>query len=399
MTRKNELVSEKRKYLVLRVSQAKEIVKDWLKEIDLSKVIYLGLPEIDDRYHIWRVPLKAHNKLKIGEVVIDAYTTGIDFAKTTNIEILKARLLKQNDKDVMSKKRRKHEYKLSNLRNTIGYGDCEELIDDMPSESVDLIFTSPPYFNARPEYIEYETYEKYLSKMRDVIRKSHRVLNEGRFFIMNISHVLIRRASRSESSKRIAVPFDIHRIFIEEGYDFIDDIIWKKPDGAGWATSRGRRFAADRNPLQYKAVPVTEYVLVYRKHSELLIDWNIRRHPNQKLVEESKIKDDYERTNIWEINPASSSEHPAAFPRELAEKIITYYSFKHDVIMDPFAGSGTVGDAARLLDRRFILYENDPKFIDLMKREVHNWKNVDINSMLWINCEPPNSQNKQLRIF
>ncbi len=131
----------------------------------------------------------------------------------------------------------------------------------------------------------------------------------------------------------------------------------------------------------------------------MLIDWNIRRHPNQKLVEESKIKDDYERTNIWEINPASSSEHPAAFPRELAEKIIAYYSFKHDVIMDPFAGSGTVGDAARLLDRRFILYENDPKFIDLMKREVHNWKNVDINSMLWINCEPPNSQNKQLRIF
>lgn len=111
--------------------------------------------------------------------------------------------------------------------------------------------------------------------MRQVIRKSHRVLNEGRFFVINVSHVLLRRSSRNEASKRIAVPFDLHRIFIEEGFEFIDDIIWVKPEGAGWATGRGRRFAADRNPLQYKAVPVTEYVLVYRKKSDLLIDWFI----------------------------------------------------------------------------------------------------------------------------
>ena len=83
---------------------------------------------------------------------------------------------------------------------------------------------------------------------------------------------------------------------MEEGYDFIDDIIWVKPEGAGWATGRGRRFAADRNPLQYKAVPVTEYVLVFRKRTELLIDWHIRNHPNRDLVKASKIKDGYEKT-------------------------------------------------------------------------------------------------------
>src|ERR1051326_1862808 len=126
---------------------------------------------------------------------------------------------------------------------------------------VDLIFTSPPYFNARPEYSEYEEYHQYLFKMRQIIHRSHRVLNEGRFFVINVSPVLLRRASRNEASRRIAVPFDLHRIFIEEGHDFIDDIIWMKPEGAGWATGRGRRFAADRNPLQYKPVPVTEYIL------------------------------------------------------------------------------------------------------------------------------------------
>lgn len=88
----------------------------------------------------------------------------------------------------------------------------------------------------------------------------------------------------------------------------------EKPEGAGWATRRGRRFSADRNPLQYKPVPVTEYVLVYRKKSDKLIDWLIRKHPDQDSVAESKIEDGYEVTNIWKIHPAHSKDHPAIFP-------------------------------------------------------------------------------------
>lgn len=127
---------------------------------------------------------------------------------------------------------------------------------------------------------------------------------------MNVSPVLVRRQSRNHSSRRIAVPFDMHRLFIEEGFEFIDDIHWVKPEGAGWATGRGRRFAADRNPMQYKPVPVTEYVLVYRKATDKLIDWHIRAHPDQALVEASRIDDDYERTNLWKVLPTHSSKHP-----------------------------------------------------------------------------------------
>jgi len=399
MTQKRELISEKRKYLVLTVAQAKEIVTNWLAEIDLENATKLGLPEVDDRYHHWRVPVCAENGNKIGEVVIDAYSTEIVLAKTTKPEILTARLLKQDETKLIENKRENHQYKSSHLRNTIGLGDCVDLIENMPAESVDLIFTSPPYFNARPEYSEYEEYEHYLFKMRQVIKRSHRVLGEGRFFVMNVAPVLLRRASRNESSKRIAVPFDLHRIFIEEGYDFIDDIIWLKPEGAGWATGRGRRFAADRNPLQYKAVPVTEYVLVYRKHTDLLIDWHIRNHPDKKALEESKIADGYERTNIWKINPAIGSKHPAAFPKELAEKAIRYYSFKGDVVMDPFAGSGTVGVAASELSRRFVLFDNNPEYIDLMKKAVTGWENVSLSAMMWINCTPPEPAIKQSRLL
>ena len=389
MSRSKPLVAEMRKYLVTNVAQAKEIIFSWLEEIELAKVVTLGLPEVDDRYHVWRVPIcAAANGEKIGEAVIDAYTTAIIFEKTTKPEMLEIRLLKK-DEIRSVKKRSELSFPISTLRNTIGLGDSVELIDEMPAASVDLIFTSPPYFNARPEYSDYEEYDQYLNKMRQVIKRAHRVLNEGRFFVINCAPVLLRRASRSQSSRRIAVPFDLHRIFIEEGYDFIDDIIWVKPEGAGWATGRGRRFAADRNPLQYKAVPVTEYVLVFRKRTDLLIDWHIRNHPDRDVVEASKVGDDYERTNIWRIQPCTNSKHPAAFPPELARKVIEYYSFKGDVVLDPFAGSGTVGAVASALDRRFALFEINPDYIEMIRNEVANWLGEASKDVLCINCLPP----------
>lgn len=383
--RTKQSVYDRRKYRVKDVRGAKQISANYLKDIDLDNAIEFGLPEVDDRYHIWRVPLKGKDGHKVGEVVIDAHTSLIQEKKTTQKQVLEARLLGRTDK---KKKKEKNLPKISNLRNTIGLGDSEELLSQTPSESIDLIFTSPPYYNARPEYSDYIQYDEYLLKMRKVIHQCHRVLNEGRFFVINISPVLIRRASRSESSKRIAVPFDFHRIFIEERFEFIDDIIWVKPEGAGWATGRGRRFAADRNPLQYKAVPVTEYVLVYRKKTDKLIDWHIRKHPEQDLVAASRIEDGYEVTNIWNIHPAHSKKHPAIFPVELAEKAIQYYSFKNDVVLDPFAGIGTVGQAAIKLDRRFVLFEINDEYINEIRKNIEGWLKGDVEDVNWINCEP-----------
>jgi DNA modification methylase len=396
MARNKSLVAENRKYLVTTVAEAKEITLGWLREIDLHNAVELGLPEVDDRYHIWRVPLCRDDKTtRIGEVVINAYTTEILSDKTTKPELIESRLLKKEVSNSLKREANGQKYPVSSLRNTVGQGDCAELLAEMPADSVDLIFTSPPYFNARPEYSEYEEYDQYLLKMRQVIRRCHRVLNEGRFFVLNVAPVLLRRANRNVSSKRIAVPFDFHRIFIEEGYDFIDDIIWVKPEGAGWATGRGRRFAADRNPLQYKAVPVTEYLLVYRKRTDLLIDWHIRNHPNKNIVQDSKVADDYERTNIWRIQPNTNSKHPAAFPLELAQKVIKYYSFKNDVVLDPFAGSGTTGAAAAGLNRRFVLFEINPEYIQLIQQQVSAWLGKSAKNILWMNCSAPNG-NEQL---
>ena len=389
MANSNKTVAELRDYDVLTVENARSIATTWLERMGLEKAIVFGLPEIDDRYHVWRVPLVGKGRRgRVGEVVIDAHTSLIYEDKTTSKDVVEKRLLRRED----SKRQRTSQnrrYRISALRNTIACGDAEDILQQLPEESVDLIFTSPPYYNARPEYTEYITYEEYLLKMRKVIQLCHRVLNEGRFFVMNISPILIRRESRSKSSKRIAVPFDMHRLFIEEGFDFIDDIIWEKPEGAGWATGRGRRFAADRNPLQYKPVPVTEYVLVYRKHTDRLIDWNIRAHPKQELVQASKISDGYETTSIWRIKPAHDKKHPAIFPEELATKVITYYSFVDDVVLDPFAGIGTVGQAAAKLGRRFALIEINPEYAQEICQRARRWLGKEeVQDVFLINCPP-----------
>ncbi|MBN2209058.1 MAG: site-specific DNA-methyltransferase [Candidatus Coatesbacteria bacterium] len=387
MARKST-VAEQRNYAVIDVQAAKEVASVWLENAQLGNVVDFGLPEIDDRYHVWRTALLSKSTRRhIGEVVIDARTSLVLEDKSTSAWVLEARLLGRNEATCTKPTTRTKQVCLrSSLRSTIALGDSEEILEDLPAGAIDLVFTSPPYFNARPEYTDYISYEDYLLKIRKVIRNANRVLAEGRFFVMNVSPVLVRRTNRSQSSCRIAVPFDIHRIFVDEGYDFIDDIIWVKPEGAGWATGRGRRFAADRHPLQYKPVPVTEYVLVYRKHTPKLIDWNIRAHPEPGTVRASRIDGDYERTNVWFIKPAHDDRHPAVFPVELAEKVITYYSFRGDVVLDPFAGIGTVGNAAARLSRRFVLIELNPDYVDVIRSEAKGWLGKEASQVLTINC-------------
>ena len=366
--------------VVKNVATARQIVHEWLDQYQLKEFVALGLPEIDDRKNVWRVPIVlpgdgAGARRTLGEVVIDAATAKI--SAHTEVEILRRRLAAtvsaSDENGVIQKPIRRRNGRQSPppyVPNKVILGDTAEVLPDLPMNSVQLVFTSPPYFNAKPEYTEYVDYQEYLDSLRRVFVRCHEVLSEGRFFVINVSPILIRRPSRQSASKRLAVPFDIHHVLSQIGFEFVDDIIWVKPEGAGWATGRGRRFAADRNPLQYKAVPVTEYVLVYRKATDRLIDWNIRTHHDPSLVKRSKIVGPYDVTNVWRICPGHHRRHPAVFPEELVEKVLRYYSFVGDLVLDPFAGSGTVGRVAIRMERRFFLIDNEPKYFAIMFKEL-----------------------------
>ena len=78
---------------------------------------------------------------------------------------------------------------------------------------------------------------------------------------------------------------------------------------------------------------------------------------------------EYEKTNVWVINPSNDKVHPAVFPVELAARIVQFYSFKGDLVFDPFGGSGTVGEATMALDRYFFLCEQEVEYVEhAMKR-------------------------------
>ena len=250
-------------------------------------------------------------------------------------------------------------HSLDALKNVIVHADVRDVLSVMADESIHLTFTSPPYYNAR-DYTLYESYAGYLQFLVDIFREVHRIIKEGRFFVLNTSPVIIPRMSRAHASKRYAIPFDIHPMLTEIGWEFIDDIIWVKPERT--AKNRNGGFFQHRKPLGYKANSVSEYVMVYRKKTDNLIDWNMRQY-DEETVEASLVKGNYEKTNVWHIHPASNKVHPAIFPTDLATRIIQFYSFKGDIVFDPFAGIGTVGVAALMLERFFLLAEQEEKYV------------------------------------
>jgi DNA modification methylase len=248
----------------------------------------------------------------------------------------------------------------SQFANTLVRGDCREVLRRIPDNVLHLSFTSPPYYNAR-DYSIYRSYQGYLDFLIEVFREVHRVLQEGRFFVLNTSPVLIPRMSRKHQSRRYLIPFDIHPRLIDIGFDFVDDILWVKPDPS--AKNRNGGFFQHRKPLMYKTNSVTEYVIVYRKRTNKLIDWNLKQY-SAEVIERSRVRDDYEKTNVWRIAPSTNKAHPAVFPKELVKRVIQFYSFVGDVVLDPFAGSGTVGMVASELERAYFLIEQDESYCD-----------------------------------
>ncbi len=257
----------------------------------------------------------------------------------------------------------KHPESYDYLKNTVVLGDVRKILKEIPNESFHLTFTSPPYYNAR-DYSIYSSYKAYLTFLEEVFTLTYDKTKEGRFLIVNTSPVIVPRISRQYSSKRYPIPFDIHNFLVKIGWEFIDDIIWAKPEAS--VKNRNAGFLQHRKPLAYKPNARTEYLMVYRKQTDKLIDWNIRQYDWQ-TVQESKVQDGYDTSNVWEIDPTFNKVHSAVFPIELCKRVIKYYSFKNDLIFDPFAGSGTFGRTAKLLDRYFFLTEQEEKYFEYMK--------------------------------
>lgn len=249
------------------------------------------------------------------------------------------------------------------MRDVVVYGDVVKILKSVPDESIHLTFTSPPYYNAR-DYSIYPSYADYLEFLEKVFAEVHRITKEGRFFVLNTSPIIIPRISRSHSSMRYPIPYDIHPLLINMGWEFIDDIVWVKPEAS--VKNRNAGFLQHRKPLAYKPNAVTEMLMVYRKKTDKLLDWNMRQY-DDSVINKSRVYEEYETTNVWKIDPVFDKVHSAVFPMELCRRVIRYYSVIDDLVFDPFGGSGTLGRAAMSMDRHFFLTEKEKKYVFRMK--------------------------------
>lgn len=249
------------------------------------------------------------------------------------------------------------------MHNVCVKGDVMKILEKVEDESVHLTFTSPPYYNAR-DYSIYSSYDEYIKFLSNLFKEIHRVTKEGRFFVLNSSPIIIPRVGRKYSSTRYPIPYDLHKEIVDNGWEFVDDILWSKNEAS--VMNRNGGFFQHRKPLTYKPNARTECIMVYRKKTNKLLDWNIDQYP-EKIINESRVIGKYESSNVWEINPVSDKKHSAVFPEELCNRIVSFYSFVGDLVFDPFAGRGTLGRSAIKLKRKYFMTEIDEKYFETMK--------------------------------
>jgi modification methylase len=241
-----------------------------------------------------------------------------------------------------------------------------EAIDD---SSVALVVTSPPYFAGK----EYETalgeghvpatYAAYLAMLEEVMAECVRKLEPGGRIAVNVAN-LGRKPYRSLSGDVAWILQDRLRLLLR------GEVIWIKARGATGSCAWGS-FQRPANPVLRD---LSERIIIAGK-GRFDRAVNPRERFERRLPSEASIfRDEFMEatTDLWEIPPESASRvgHPAPFPVELPERLIHLYTYRGDLVLDPFVGSGTTAVAALRTERHFAGYDTDPQYVASAKIRI-----------------------------
>lgn len=235
------------------------------------------------------------------------------------------------------------------------FGDAKKM-DELDNDSVHLIVTSPPYFNAPFDFPGlFKSYDEYLELIKEVGSEICRVLMKGRVACFVIQDVRI-------DGELYPIVADITKIMRDVGLSYRDKIIWRKPEGYIRISRRSGVLIKHPYPMYYFPDNIYEEVVIFQKGK---FDYD---EIPQKIKELSKInlnKFQEERwyLSVWEITnvlPSSEiSKYTAVFPEELVARLIKLYSYVGETILDPFLGTGTTTYVAKKLSRNSVGYEID----------------------------------------
>lgn len=258
-------------------------------------------------------------------------------------------------------------------------GDARDL-SFLDNESVHLIVTSPPYWNLKrynenPDQMGHiQDYETFLGELEKVWHHVFRVLVPGGRLVCVVGDVCV---ARRDFGRHLVFPLhaDICVMCRRIGFDNLNPIVWHKIANASYEVPNGSKFLG--KPYEPNAIIKNdmEFILMQRKPGGY-------RKPTDSQRQASRItKDEFNRwfQQIWNIPGASTRQHPAPFPLELATRLVRMFSFAGDTVLDPFCGSGTTMIAAFRTGRSSIGVEIDPEYCRMAARYLKA-ENADLFS-------------------
>ncbi len=232
------------------------------------------------------------------------------------------------------------------------YPRSSESMAELPDSSVHLMVTSPPY-NVRKEYDADLTLEEYRDLLCRVFRETYRALATGARACINVANL----------GRKPYIP--LHAYIIQDmlaiGFLMRGEIIWDKGSSVGRSTAWGSWLSAANPVLR----DVHEYILVFSKGSF--------SRPTDGRESTIRKEDFLEWTkSVWTFPAVSAQQigHPAPFPEELPRRLIDLYTFRGDIVLDPFCGSGTSCVAALRSGRHYVGYEIDPEYLRLAQERL-----------------------------
>lgn len=239
---------------------------------------------------------------------------------------------------------------------------------EVADKSVHLVVTSPPYFNAPFDYPDlFPSYDAYLNLMHKVAQEIWRVLDDGRIACIVCDDVLV-------NGERFPIVADLTHIFMDVGFRYRDRIVWLKPEGYIRISRRSGVTLQHPYPLYFYPDNVQESVLIFQKGR---FDYGSM---SAEVKDASRIDlNEFQRQkwylNAWQITnvlplQGRLEEGIAAFPEELARRLILLFSYKGEIVLDPFLGSGTTMKVTRLLERSCIGYEIDLELMPVIRAKV-----------------------------
>lgn len=248
-------------------------------------------------------------------------------------------------------------------------------MSELKDESVQLVITSPPYFDLK-NYNEKDNhnnqlgspknYEDYIEGLNSVWKECIRVLSPDGKICINIMPIFLS-GDETKFQRRVTKTtiHDIEKFMESTGEMYLHSLyIWDKRKIVRFSS-----FGSYPYPTNIFSTFPFEWILVFAKKGK-------RGPVDKKIKELSKIStkewQDWAINNIWEMQPAKAKSigHPAPFPEELPNRLIRLYSFFGDTVLDPFLGSGTTGAVAKKLGRNAVGYEINPDFVKLSKERV-----------------------------